>query len=72
MLGELPLPWETAQAAAVACQADVLRGPVLQLLLRDPAERLSLQRFCAVCENPFAGDAASPAGARGSTRGNRR
>lgn len=60
--GELPLPWEGAEKSAVARQGDVLRGPVMRLLARNPAARMSMTQFRAACEHPFAGDGAYTAG----------
>ena len=57
LLGDLPLPWECSLSAATANRTDVLRGPVLSLLHRNPGARPSMHHFHKICENPFAGDA---------------
>ena len=51
--GDLPLPWEGEMPARMQHGLGALKGPVLQLLRRDPAERVSVQRFHAACARVF-------------------
>ena len=59
LLGELPLPWEEELSPVVARQLGVFKGPVLQLLHREPWARISMQRFNALCERAVAGTSVS-------------
>ena len=52
--GEMPLPWEGELTAAVVRHLGTFRGPVLQLLHRDPAHRISMRRFHIACTKLFA------------------
>ena len=52
--GDLPLPWEGELSAAVQRQLGVFKGPVLQLLERNPARRVSMRRFHITCTKLFA------------------
>ena len=56
--GELPLPWEEELSPVVARQLGVFRGPVMQLLHREPSDRISMDRFHALCKKVFSGQTA--------------
>ena len=58
LVGELPLPWEKELSPLVVRQLGVLRGPVMQLLQREPSERISMDRFHAHCSKVFSGHSA--------------
>ena len=51
--GELPLPWEGRMSSEVKGKLGVFKGPVLQLLQREPSRRVSMRRFHAACTNVF-------------------
>lgn len=51
--GDLPLPWEGAMLTSMQRGLGAFKGPVLQLLHRNPAQRVSLQRFHAACTHLF-------------------
>ena len=61
IVGELPLPWEEELSPVRARQLGIFKGPVLQLLHREPWARISMQRFNALCEKVVAGTSASAA-----------
>lgn len=46
----MQLPWENALSQEVHNQLGVFRKHVLKLLARDPAERPSMEEFCASCD----------------------
>ena len=52
--GELPLPWEQDTDEGNRNKLGAFKGPVLQLLQRDPARRVSMRRFHDVCSRLFA------------------
>jgi hypothetical protein len=52
--GELALPWEGDMSLQVQRGLGAFKGPVLQLLDRDPARRVSMKRFHAACTRLFA------------------
>eukprot|EP00892_Ulva_mutabilis_P011475 jgi/Ulvmu1/86/UM001_0089.1 len=52
--GDLPLPWEGQLSKDVKQQLGVLRGPVLKLLRREPAKRISMRDFHVACSKLFA------------------
>lgn len=47
--GDLMLPWEGEMSAHTARQLGAFKGPVLQLLHRDPGLRVSMKRFYTAC-----------------------
>ena len=47
--GQEALPWEGELSAEKQRKLGVFRGPVLQLLQRDPGRRSSLEAFHASC-----------------------
>jgi hypothetical protein len=52
--GEADLPWEGQRADPETLRKlRALRGPVLQLLARDPARRPTLKAFCNMCDDIF-------------------
>lgn len=54
LLGEAELPWEGARLTLeVQRQLGVFRRPVLQLLAREPGDRISLRQFARDCESIF-------------------
>lgn len=60
LAGELPLPWEEMSPLIVR-QLGVLKGPVLKLLQREPSDRISMDRFHALCGKVFSGQSADAA-----------
>ena len=54
LMGEKPLPWEGGLTAADVRHLGMFRGPVLRLLHRDPAHRISMRRFHIACTKLFA------------------
>ena len=52
--GDLPMPWEGQLSAAVQRKLGAFKGPVLQLLERDPARRASMSAFHGACTKLFA------------------
>ena len=52
--GEAPLPWEGELSAHTLRQLGAFKGPVLQLLRRDPARRASMRSFHDACTKLFA------------------
>ena len=61
LLGELPLPWEEELSSLVVRQLGVFRGPVMQLLQREPSDRISMDRFHALCSKVFSGQSTDAA-----------
>ena len=53
LTGKLPLPWEGELGAEVHRQLGAFKGPVLQLLHRDPGRRVTLRRFHETCTRLF-------------------
>ena len=49
----MPLPWEGDLSSAVAGHLGSFQVPVLQLLHRDPARRISMRRFHIACNKLF-------------------
>ena len=59
--GELPLPWEEEISPVVVRQLGVFRGPVMQLLQREPSDRISMDHFHALCSKVFSGQSTDAA-----------
>ena len=59
LAGELPLPWEEQLSPVMAHQLGVFKGPVLQLLEREPSARISMERFKNLCRTAVAGQSFS-------------
>ena len=57
----LPLPWEQELSPVVARQLGVFRGPVMQLLQREPSDRMSMDCFHTLCSKVFSGQTADAA-----------
>lgn len=54
LLGDQDLPWEGTRAAPDTMRKlRSLRSPIMLLLERDPARRLSMQQFCESCDDIF-------------------
>lgn len=51
----LQLPWEGTLPPAVHMQLGIFRETVLQLLVRDPEKRPSIEVFCEPCDPALAG-----------------
>jgi hypothetical protein len=52
IVGEQQLPWESEQGARLLLRrAGKFKGPLLQLLNRDPAERPTIESFVMQCSN---------------------
>eukprot|EP00892_Ulva_mutabilis_P004147 jgi/Ulvmu1/2103/UM125_0007.1 len=47
--GEVPLPWEGWLPSAVSRKLGQFKGPIMQLLNRDPAKRVSVRQFHHAC-----------------------
>ena len=54
LLGNLPLPWEGELSADVQRHLGMFKGPVLQLLEREPSRRATMHRFHQACTKLFA------------------
>ena len=54
LMGDLPLPWEGELGAELQRRLGAFKGPVLQLLHRDPTHRIALRRFHNTCNRLFA------------------
>eukprot|EP00892_Ulva_mutabilis_P006551 jgi/Ulvmu1/4268/UM194_0008.1 len=52
--GDLPLPWEGVLSTAVLRHLGSFRGPILQLLHREPSQRISMRQFHIACSKLFA------------------
>ena len=52
--GDLPLPWEGELSPEVRRCLGTFRGPILELLRRDPAKRIAMRTFHQACNNFFA------------------
>lgn len=52
--GHVPLPWEGELTPDLQRKLGAFKGPVLQLLHRDPARRVSMRRFHVACTKLFA------------------
>lgn len=52
-MGDLPLPWEQRATDDALRKLGAFKGPVLQLLHRDPTRRVSLRHFCDTCNGLF-------------------
>lgn len=52
--GEEPLPWEGPSGEAAVAKLGVLKGPLMALLQREPAQRASMRRFHVACTRVFA------------------
>lgn len=59
--GDLPLPWEEELSPLVVRQLGVYKEPVMLLLQRHPSNRISMDRFDALCSKAFSGQSADPA-----------
>jgi hypothetical protein len=53
--GELSLPWEEDMSPQKQRGLGAFKGPVLQLLHRDPEQRFSMRRFHGACTHLFSG-----------------
>jgi hypothetical protein len=51
--GDLALPWEGEMSLKVQKDLGLFKGPVLQLLHRDPERRVSMKRFHVACTHLF-------------------
>lgn len=51
--GEMALPWEEDMPPKMQRALGAFKGPVLQLLHRDPARRVSMKRFHTACTHLF-------------------
>jgi hypothetical protein len=51
--GDVALPWEGEMSLKQQRGLGPFQGPVLQLLHRDPAQRMSMKRFHAACTHLF-------------------
>ena len=54
LLGHLPLPWEGKLRPGVRRRLGVFLEPVLQLLQREPSQRMAMCRFHSTCSKLFA------------------
>lgn len=54
LLGGQPLPWEGELSATVQRHLGQFKGPILQLLQRDPPQRIGMRRFHVACSKLFA------------------
>lgn len=54
--GESDLPWEGERLSKVERKLGKMRGPVLALLNRDPAQRMTAAQFVRECNSLFAVD----------------
>ena len=52
--GDLPLPWEGELSPKVRRSLGTFRGPILELLHRDPTKRISMRAFHQACNKLFA------------------
>ena len=52
--GSVALPWEGRLSPAVQRKLGAFKGPVLQLLQREPSRRVSMRRFHVACTKLFA------------------
>ena len=52
--GDEPLPWEAPMEGQQLSRLGAFKGPVLQLLHRDPCRRISMHRFHDACTKLFA------------------
>jgi hypothetical protein len=53
--GDTPLPWEGEMSLKQQRRLGPFKGPVLQMLHRDAAQRVSMKRFHAACTHLFSG-----------------
>jgi hypothetical protein len=71
LLGKSPLPWEKDRLAPERKRKlGVFKNPILQLLSRDPLQRMTLPQFCNVCRNILSPQTTStaPPAPNGSSR----
>lgn len=54
LCGALPLPWEDELSGEVKSRLGVFRGPVVELLRREPSQRMSMREFHHACTALFA------------------
>ena len=52
--GDVPLPWEGELSSDTVRKLGAFKGPVLQLLQREPSRRVSMRRFHVACTKLFA------------------
>ena len=52
--GDLPLPWEGELSPEVRRCLGTFRGPIMQLLHRDPTKRIAMRTFHQACNKLFA------------------
>ena len=52
--GDVPLPWEGELSTEMQRKLGAFKGPVLQLLQREPSRRVSMRRFHVACTKLFA------------------
>ena len=58
--GDELLPWEGERGTESLASLGALKGPVLQLLQRDPGQRASVRRFHLACSRVFASHVTIP------------
>jgi hypothetical protein len=51
--GNTALPWEGEMSTKIQRGLGAFKGPILQLLHRDPERRVSMNRFHAACTHLF-------------------
>ena len=61
LLGHMHLPWEGRQTSDMRRMLGAFQEPVLQLLHREPSQRMTMHNFHVVCKQLFARQATTGA-----------